>query len=221
MAQPSPSVTPTDIIYMFVAVWRVLASRQNELTNARETGEMWAMRSSHRLWGRVPSTRALQPDCCAGRDARRRCFQAIVGLDEVLFVEKPAAGEAGLKIGLGVWCLVGLIFQLTVSPTLRIVGAQPVCLSITVWAGEEEIRDPDRCWGGGGSIRVSERRVGGPALQHFSGSAHQGSAGNVGNRTSRHQGIRRSRATRYLVHGDFRRSGFSRSLGYGLGRARR
>jgi hypothetical protein len=71
--------------------------------------------------------------------------------------------------------------------------------------------------GGGGSIRVSERRVGGPALRHFSGSAHQGSAGNVGNRTSRHQGIRRGRATRYLVHSDFRRSGFTGALAMGLG----
>ena len=42
------------------------------------------------------------------------------------------------------------------------------------------------------------------------------SAGNVGNRTGRRQGVRRGRATGYLVHSDFRRSGLAGTLAAGL-----
>src|SRR5262245_3963645 len=70
----------------------------------------------------------------------------------------------------------------------------------------------------GGTIRVPGRRVGGPALHNTSrGSTHYGRAGTVGNGRGRRQGVRRGRATGYLMHGDFRRSGLAGTLAVGLG----
>ncbi len=71
--------------------------------------------------------------------------------------------------------------------------------------------------GGGAAIRVSgECGWGDPHFSHFTGSTHHSSAGTVSNRTSCHQGVRRGRATRYLMHA-VRRSGLAGPLAAGLG----
>ena len=69
----------------------------------------------------------------------------------------------------------------------------------------------------GGTIRVSGgMRVGGTRTsQNFTRSTRR--HGNIGNRTSCHQGIRRGRATCYLMHSVFRRSGLAGPLAPGLG----
>jgi hypothetical protein len=118
-----------------------------------------------------------------------RCLQALIALDEVVPVKQLAAGEAAVMSG-------------QQTPRMR---------------AEERVKNKETRIGGGAAIRVSgECGWGDPHFSHFTGSTHHSSAGTVGNRTSCHQGIRRGRATRYLMHA-VRRSGLAGPLAAGLG----
>ena len=77
---------------------------------------------------------------------------------------------------------------------------------------DEDIKRPGS---GVRAIRVSGGGWGARA-SHFSGSAYEAGAGNVGNRAGGGQGARRGWATHYLMYRDFRRSGLAGTLAVGL-----
>jgi hypothetical protein len=80
---------------------------------------------------------------------------------------------------------------------------------------EERAKNKEtRIGGWGGDPGLGECGWGDPHFSHFTGSTRHSS---VGNRTGCHQGVRRGRATCYLIHAVFGRSGLAGPLAAGLG----